>query len=52
LEGAGDDGSAGDVKGRGGGAVVLDGEGVRDVALIGDEGESRIDDVQVRVEDG
>ena len=31
---------------------VVGGEGVRDVPLVRDEREARIDDVQVRVEDG
>jgi hypothetical protein len=51
LEGAGDDGSAGDVETGGRGAVVVDGERVRDVALVGDERNARVDDVEVAVED-
>jgi hypothetical protein len=52
LEGAGHDGSSEDVEIGGRCAVVVDGEGVRDVALVRDEREARVDDVQVRVEDG
>ena len=51
LEGASDDGSAGDVEARGRGAVVVDGERVRDVALVGDERKAWVDDVEVAVED-
>jgi hypothetical protein len=51
LEGAGYDGPAGDVETGGRGAVIVDGEGIRDVALVGDEGKAWVDDVEVAVED-
>ena len=51
LEGAGDDGAAGDVELRRARAVVGDRERLRQEALVGDQREARIDHVEVRVED-
>ena len=51
LERTRDDCAAGDVEAGGRGAVVVDGERVRDVALVGDERKARVDDVEVAVED-
>jgi hypothetical protein len=52
LERAGDDGSSDDVHAGRAGAVVVDREGLRHVALVRGQREAGVDDVQVRVEDG
>jgi hypothetical protein len=52
LEGAGDDGPSDDVQAGRGRSVVVDGEGLWHVPLAGDQRKARVDDVQVRVEDG
>jgi hypothetical protein len=51
LEGPGDDRATGHTETRDAGAVVVDGERVRQPALARDQGEARVDHVQVGVEE-